>query len=97
MFGDLAVPELIAAFPKAGGRLNRSQLYLAGGAAMTIGTDVFDIGPRNATVARDVLGRFGLTPAKVEIGGRISRTLTLEVASGTVTVTTPGLTPRRLS
>lgn len=97
MFGDLLIEEMLATFQKAGGRPQRSKTYIAGGSAMTIGTNLFDIGPRNATVARDLLARMGITIANAEVGGRLSRTLTLEVMSGTVTVTTPGLAPRRLS
>ncbi|MFO0744419.1 MAG: chemotaxis protein CheD [Myxococcota bacterium] len=97
MFGDRAVGELIAAFKKLGGRLESTVVYLAGGASMNPGNDLFDIGARNATVARDMITRAGMKVARGEMGGRISRTLALDVATGLVTVATPGLAIRRLS
>lgn len=97
MFGDRAVAQLVDAFRKLGGRLENALVYIAGGASMNPGSDIFDIGTRNTTIARDTLARLGLKVTRAEVGGRISRTLALDVQTGLVTVSTPGLQLRRLS
>lgn len=97
MFGDLLIAELLRAFERAGGRLRHSRTFIAGGASMSLGPNLFDIGVRNAAIARSTLERFGLGVDHAEIGGRISRTLRLEVATGLVTVATPGLPARSYS
>jgi|GEM_PF-91999 len=96
MFGDLAIASLMAAFTRRGGNLNSVEAYVAGGASLAGMNDLFDIGGRNAKIARATLARFNITIRGAETGGRASRTVTLDVASGQVVINTPGLTPRRL-
>lgn len=96
MFGDLAVPALFEAFQRQGGDLARAEVYIAGGASVAALNDVFDIGGRNVRVAREAIVAARQRIRGEECGGRASRTLSLDLATGEILITTPGLQPRRL-
>lgn len=61
---------------------------VAGGAAMG-GPDLFEIGNRNVTALRKIFWKNGVLIAAEDVGGSSSRTVSIEVATGLVTVRTP--------
>jgi len=95
-FGDLAIPRLVSAFTARGGSLHGAETFLVGGASIASLSDIFDIGRRNAAMAKAMCERLGLHVRGEETGGRASRTTSLDLQTGVVLIQTPGLTPRRL-
>lgn len=95
-FGDLSIPRLLSAFAARGGNPHSAEAFMIGGASIASLSDIFDIGKRNAVMARAMLERHGLRVRGEETGGRSSRTVSLDVQGGTVIIQTPGLTSRRL-
>ena len=92
MFVDTGVVRLFEACYKLGGEKKRMILKVAGGAACKAAQagsqDFFAIGSRNMTVLRKLLWKNGVMIKGAEVGGSVPRTLTLEMATGEVSVRT---------
>ena len=56
----------------------------------------FNIGERNFAAVQALLARNGHAIHVQDVGGTCSRTLRFDLASGSVTISSPGLTPYRL-
>ena len=71
---------------------NRRDLMfrLAGGANVMDEGGRFNIGKRNALAVKRELWRLGYGVKSEDVGGNISRTISLSVASGTVIVSSAG-------
>jgi len=77
-------------------------VYAVGGAQMIDPQKVFDIGKRNCLAARRILWKEGVMLTGEVVGGDLSRTLRLEIASGRMWVQEggeqrqllPGLPPK---
>lgn len=82
MFADTGIPRLIEAVRAAGGEPRRMLVRLAGGAQVLDSQGVFQIGKRNYLAARRILWKIGILIAAEEVGGDVSRTTRLEVATG---------------
>ncbi len=82
MFADTGIPRLIAAVRASGGEPRRMLVRLAGGAQVLDSEGVFQIGKRNYLAARRILWKTGMLIAAEEVGGEVSRTPRLEIASG---------------
>jgi len=63
---------------------------ICGGANVMRATNVFDIGKRNIQAVTQDLMRRGMPPASSDIGGSISRTVSIEVDTGCVVLNSPG-------
>lgn len=50
----------------------------------------FNIGKRNVLAIRNVLSRFGLDTIAEDVGGNISRSVSIEMNTGKVIVSSPG-------
>jgi chemotaxis protein CheD len=76
-----------------GGRKERILLCVAGGARTTgaIGAEIFEIGRRNAVALKKVLWQNGVLARGSDLGGTHSRSLTLRIDDGTVTVAGNGM------
>lgn len=66
-------------------------IKLAGGANIARMTDHFNIGKRNILAIKKILWRHRLASVAEDLGGKISRTVSIEVNTGAVTVQSPGL------
>jgi len=97
MFVDTGVPKLFHACYDAGARKERLIVKVAGGASIQNAgrKDHFEIGRRNFVMLRKLLWRNGVLLKAHDVGGRLSRTMTLEIGTGQVTVKSNG-TLRRL-
>jgi len=82
MFADTGIPRLIELVKSTGGEPRRMLVRLAGGAQVLDHQGVFQIGKRNYLAARRILWKAGILIAAEEVGGEVSRTTRLEVASG---------------
>jgi chemotaxis protein CheD len=63
---------------------------LAGGANIMATHASFNIGKRNTEAVLTHLGAMGLTPMTMQVGGSISRTVSIEVDTGRIVMSSPG-------
>ena len=92
MFVDTGVPRLFLACYQAGARKQRLIVKVAGGASVhgDAADDHFQIGKRNFVMLRKLLGKNGVLLHAHDVGGTHSRTMTLTIGSGKVTLKTHG-------
>lgn len=96
MFADTGLPRLFHAVYAFGGDKGRLQVKIAGGAQFLDEKRVFNIGQRNSTAVQQILARNGVTLTAGDVGGQTSRTIRLELATGKLTVATPGKAPYQI-
>lgn len=87
MFIDTGVPALFKAAYSLGARKERIIAKVAGGAATGApgaGSDYFQIGKRNYLRLRELFWRNGVLIAAEDVGGAVSRTMLLDLATGDV-------------
>lgn len=92
MFVDLGVPALFRACYELGAKKERLVVRAAGGAFVrgTRGNDdYFEIGKRNVVMLKKLLWKNGVVLEGADLGGNVSRTLVLDLQTGTLTVKTP--------
>ncbi len=91
MFVDTGVPMLFDACRRAGAKKDRIVVKVAGGAGrVDQATDSFQIGKRNLVMLRKLLWKNGVLIQGHDVGGKGSRDLHYDVATGTVTVRSAG-------
>lgn len=92
-FADTGIPALIALMQSMGcagpGRGAGLTVKLAGGANVMDTNDIFKIGKRNILSAKKILWSYGLAPIAEDVGGNISRTVSVLVATGEVILSSP--------
>jgi len=89
MFADTGLKQFFQRLFAFGARPNRLQLFVAGGAKVFSGNDVFRIGARNIEATLDFLLKHGLSVAFSEVGGSYNRTIHLALSDGVLTLKTP--------
>jgi chemotaxis protein CheD len=77
-------------------RPGQVQVKLVGGATILDPHGTFNIGKRNVLAIKKLLWAKGLGPMAEEVGGHISRTVSVAVDTGLVHIQTPGQEPRTL-
>lgn len=82
MFADTGIPRLFDAARARGAQPGRMVVRLAGGAQVLDTQGTFQIGKRNYLAARKILWKAGILIASEAVGGEVSRTTRLEVATG---------------
>jgi chemotaxis protein CheD len=90
MFGDVAVPRLFKSVYDLGGKKDRLIVCAAGGAEVMGDDGHFKIGSRNRTILRKLFWKNNVLLAADETGGMHSRTLTLRMHDGAVSVRSQG-------
>ncbi|HZS44592.1 MAG TPA: chemotaxis protein CheD [Blastocatellia bacterium] len=90
MFVDTGLPVLFHSAYRAGAKKENIILKVAGGACMggREEEDRFQIGKRNFTKLRQLLWKNGVLLKAQNVGGSVSRTMTLDIATGEVTLRT---------
>ncbi|MCS7089624.1 MAG: chemotaxis protein CheD [Verrucomicrobiota bacterium] len=96
LFVDSGLTKLLQMFERLGGLPARAHIKAAGGAQIMDEHGVFRIGERNWKALQQAVANRGLRVTQCDVGGVISRTLRLNIATGEVTIQSPGLAPRRL-
>jgi chemotaxis protein CheD len=88
MFVDTGVPKLFHECYKVGARKERMIVKVAGGASVQGNEkdDYFEIGKRNFVMLRKLLWKNGVLLKSHDVGGTLSRTMVLEMDTGSVTV-----------
>ena len=90
-FADTGIHALIRHMKKLGMADHKSLIVkLVGGAMIMDPKNTFNIGKRNALAIKKCLWELGIGARKEEIGGRISRTVSVFVDTGKVIICSPG-------
>ncbi len=91
-FADTAIPGLISEIERQPGRSSRVRLTakVVGGASMFQAGTALDIGRMNQEAVDRILADLGIPVLARDVGGASGRRLTLDVASGVVTIRVPG-------
>ena len=97
-FADTGIPALFDMMKQAGWRKESSKLTvkLAGGASIMDPNGTFNIGKRNILAIKKILWGMGYGPVAEDIGGTISRTVSIQNESGAVLITSPARDPMNL-
>lgn len=82
MFADTGIPALFRAVYGLGAHKNRLVVRLAGGAQVINANGLYQIGRRNYLAAKKLLWKEGVLIFAEAVGGEVSRTVRLDVASG---------------
>lgn len=94
MFVDTGVPKLFTESYKFGAKKERLVVKAAGGACIRCQEeeDFFQIGKRNFVMLRKILWKNGVLLKSYDVGGNISRTLSLDLKNGEVLLKANGTT-----
>ncbi len=90
MFGSSGVPDLIRRVIELGGSRGRLVFCAAGAAEVIQDCGTFAIGQRNRTILRKLFWKENLAIAAEDTGGNAARNLTLDLATGSVSVRMKG-------
>ena len=82
MFADTGVPFFVQALFEQGIHPDRMKVVIAGGAHIMDQTGMFNIGEKNYGALKSVLASYDIKIHHEDIGGTNSRTLSLEIGSG---------------
>lgn len=91
MFVDTGVPRLFHAVCNLGAARENLIVKVAGGAQLLDPQKIFNIGERNFRNATELLALNGYVIHARDIGGFASRTIRLDLATGVVSVKSPGM------
>ena len=88
MFVDTGVPSLFRSCYEQGALKYRMSVKVAGGATIAIAeeNDLFQIGRKNIIVLKKILEQNGVRVQASDVGGGISRIITLTISNGDVHV-----------
>ena len=91
-FADKGIPALFDEMKRAGGFVSSDSLIIkmVGGASVLDPHKYFNIGKKNILSIKKYLWRYKMGPIAEDLGGDISRTVTVDSTSGIVTVTSHG-------
>lgn len=91
MFVDIGVPVLLEKFFQMGGERSQMVVKAAGCSQMLDPKGLFNIGSRNFTLLRKLLWKNSILLKAQDIGGSVSRTLSLEILTGRTVVKSQGV------
>lgn len=92
-FADTGIPALLQEMEKLGANSagNKGMVVkLAGGAKVLDPNNVFNVGKRNILAIKKILWSLGMGPVAEDLGENFSRTVTVEVKTGRITISSPG-------
>ncbi len=90
-FADTGVEVLFGEMRRLGSRppFRDVEIKMAGGANVLHIKDTFKIGKRNVLEIKKQLWKLSLLPGPSDVGGNISRTVSIDVDTGVVTLSSP--------
>ena len=90
-FADTGVPALFEEVCRVGGKVAIGDIYvkIAGGANVLGASSTFDIGHRNVLAVKKALWTMGTGPMAEDVGANFSRTVTVSLDEGTMTISSP--------
>lgn len=86
-FVDTGLPVLLKEMERKGARPRSCWIKITGGATILDEKKMFDIGRRNVLAIKKVLWGIGLGVIKEDVGGSESRTVTIDVETGSIHIT----------
>ena len=91
-FADTGITALLNKMKRIGACGNFSSCFakLAGGAKVLDISNTFNIGQRNVQAIKKTLAGHGIKVRAEDVGDRISRSVNIDVDSGTVVISSPG-------
>jgi len=89
VFADTGIPLLFRNLAGLGAERARLRGFVAGGANVLNGSEMFRIGQRNIAAAKKFVNAYGIRVVKADLGGVNNRTVHLDVKTGQVTLKTP--------
>ncbi len=97
-FADTGIPALIREMMALGctGGPKEMVAKIAGGAQVMDPKNVFNIGKKNILAIKKILWKYGVSPRAEDVGGNMSRTVTLNAKNGRVMLSSPGREDWRL-
>jgi chemotaxis protein CheD len=96
MFVDSGLSVMFRTAYRLGAEKSRIVVKVAGGAELLDQDQLFGIGRRNYQTLKETLERNGVALAASAVGGNVTRTVRLDVATGIVTIHTLGHAPFHL-
>jgi chemotaxis protein CheD len=96
MYADTAIPLMLSELTRRGASKQRLVIRLAGGAQVLDDNGIFNIGTKNHVSTRRALSKAGVFVRAEAIGGSVSRTVWLEIATGRFLVREGGGLPQQL-
>jgi len=93
-FVDTGFVEMLQEFVRRGSEKKNLMIAVAGGSNISDENKVFEIGAKNYTILKKVLWKNNLLLKGEDCGDSISRTVTLQLATGEVWVRSNGTTKR---
>ena len=84
MFADTGVPLLFEGMEKLGAKKDRLVVSIFGGASMLADDKIFKIGVQNTRAAKKLLWQFCVNIANEDTGGKVSRTVGIEIETGRI-------------
>ncbi len=95
-FADTGIPLLIQEMVELGCKPNELIVKVVGGAQVMDPNNTFNIGKRNYLSVKKILWANRMFPVTEEVGGSISRSVTIVVGENDVKVHTPGYEDRKI-
>ena len=91
-FADTGIPALLAEMAKFGCHQKGKGMVvkLCGGANVMDTNNTFEIGKRNALAIKKVLWSYGMGAIAEDLGQNFSRTVSISIETGQVTLSSPG-------
>lgn len=89
-FADTGIPTLFKACYKLGAKKGRMIVKVAGGAQLKDTRGVFNIGKRNYAALRKILWRNNVLIDAEDVGGTVTRTMWLKIATGELSLKVSG-------
>ena len=89
MFADTGIPLMFRNLMGLRAERKRMKAFVAGGASVISGSDMFKIGERNIAAVKKVVNTLGIPVIKADLGGVNNRTVHLNIATGEVELKTP--------
>jgi len=90
VFADTGIPLLFQWAYQHGAVKSRLVVMAVGGAQMLDDNGVFNIGKLNQTAMRKIFWQAGVLVQREEVGGTLSRTVSIEIDTGRVLLRSPG-------
>jgi chemotaxis protein CheD len=89
MFADTGIPLFFRNLCGLRAERRRMKAYVAGGASVISGSDMFKIGERNILATKKMINALSISVVRADIGGVNNRTVHLNVGTGEVSLKTP--------
>lgn len=86
MFADTGIPMLFRSTYNLGAVKKRLVVKVAGGSSLLDDKGTFNIGKRNYASLRKIFWKNGILVDSEHVGGQLSRTLRLNIATGSITL-----------